>query len=149
MDGVESVNDAAGKQWKTLHHQGKDLSPWLTEDIRAEHLRISNRGERSTSPPKYALTQIWTSVQRSRWKVLAVFAAICRLDTFSTATFRDLTYPACVKPMHSSGYPCLFTSKTTTERASAYTSPRNRNVQRLRGSRAYSMLQREQIFRRK
>ena len=67
----------------------------LIEDIRAEQLRVSNHGEPSTFPPKYALTQIWTSVQWRRWKVLAVVAAIlCRLNTFSKATFRDLTCPA-------------------------------------------------------
>lgn len=79
LDAVEPMNGAAWTQWKTLHHQTKDLSPWLTEDIRAEHLRASNHREPSASPPKHAFAQIWASVQQRRWKVLAVVVAICSL----------------------------------------------------------------------
>ena len=50
--------------------------------------------------------------------------------------------------MHSSGYPCLSSSKTAIKRASATacTSARNCNVQQLRGSRGYSLLRRKQIY---
>lgn len=88
LDAVEPMNDAAWTQWKTLHHQTKDLSPWLTEDIRAEHLRVSHHGEPSASSSKLALTQTWTSVRQKRWKVLAVIAAICRFDTFPPSDAR-------------------------------------------------------------
>lgn len=150
LDAVEPMNDAAWTQWKALHHQTKDLSPWLTEDTRAEHLRVSSHGAPPASSSKHALTQIWTSVQQRRWKVLAVIAAICRFDTFHPAMmdFHDLAYLLSFKYIRSSGYPCLSTSKTATEgaRAGACTSARNRNVQRLRRSRRYSMLKLEQIY---
>lgn len=89
LDVVEPMNDAAWAQWKTLYPQTEDLSPWLSEDIRAEHLRVSENGEPSASSPNHALTQMWTSVQRRRWKVLAVVAVICRFDVISTMVARS------------------------------------------------------------
>lgn len=83
VDAVGPMNDAAWAQCKILPQQTEDLSPWLTEDIRAEHLRASEYGEDPAFFPKHALTQIWTSVQRRPWKVLAVVAAICRFDGIS------------------------------------------------------------------
>lgn len=83
LDAVEPIEDPAWTQWKTLHHQTEDLSPWLTEDVRVEHLWVSGHGEPSASAPKHRLTRIWASVQRRRWKVLAVIAAVCRFDTIS------------------------------------------------------------------
>ena len=85
LDTADPPNDAAWTQWKTLHKQTKDLSPWLTEDARVEHTRLSNSQEPSASFPKHALTRIWASVQRRRWKVLAVLAALCRFDPFFIA----------------------------------------------------------------
>ena len=86
LDAVEPTNGAAWTQWKALHHQVKDLSPWLTEGVRAEHLRLSNRKEPSASAaaPKH------TSAKRRRCKVVAVLVAICRSDTFSTAVVEIL-----------------------------------------------------------
>lgn len=44
--------DAAWTQWKTLHHQTRDLSPWMTEAVSADHVRMSMRPE---NPPAYSV----------------------------------------------------------------------------------------------
>lgn len=82
------MNEAAWAQLKTLNPQTEDLSPWLTEEVRAEHLQVSDHGGPSASSPKSALTQMWTSIERRHWKVLAVIVAICRFDAISTMVAR-------------------------------------------------------------
>ena len=81
VEPTKPANDAAWTSWKTSHNQTKDLSPWLIEDARAEHLQLSNTPDPSASSRKGALARIWMSVQRRRWTVLAVIAIICRFDT--------------------------------------------------------------------
>ena len=84
LNAVEPTQPAQNAAWtsrKTLHIQTKDLSPRLTQDVRAEHLELSNSPEPSPSSRKGVLARIWMSVQRRRWTVLAVIAIICRFGT--------------------------------------------------------------------
>ena len=150
VDAVEPPQDAAWTQWKNLHNQTKDLSPWLTQDVRAQHLRPSKSREPSTTTPSCALTRIWTGIQRRPWKVLGVVVLICWFDPFSVERYNlgVLTCLALFKYMHPIGHPCLSTSKTAIAKASTgtCTSARNRNIQQLRKSRGYGLLPHEQTY---
>ena len=153
LDAIELTNDAAWTQLRNLHHQTKSISPRLTEDVQAEHLRLSDHPEPSASPPGHALTRRWTGIQRARWKFLIAAAVICRFDIHTATDEFGLTCLTSIKYMYSSRHPCLSTIKAgieragassrTTARASTGTSARNCNLQQLRGSRIHGLLQSE------
>ena len=96
-DGVGSSsgagNDAAWTQWKTLHHQTRDLSPWMTEAISLDHVQTSINNERHERPPSYSSRiapvdeistgrgpeiqeDIHSPVRQRLWKKYAIVAAI-------------------------------------------------------------------------
>lgn len=102
LDGDGPGTDAAWTQWKTLHHQTKDLSPWMTEEVRIDHIRASKLVDSTTGLASVGLDEE-TRVKscKRQWRKFAVAAAVLGFVSsledsreLQLETITLLTYPA-------------------------------------------------------
>lgn len=75
LDGDGPGTDAAWTQWKTLHHQTKDLSPWMTEEVRTDHIRASKLVE-ATGASAGLDEDTRPKSCKCQWRKLAIAAAV-------------------------------------------------------------------------
>ena len=82
-----SGSEAAWTQWKTLHHQTKDLSPWMTEAVSLNHVQTSlkkGHEKQQSSPFPISLEEetpaglgeeIHAPIRQLYWKRYVIIAA--------------------------------------------------------------------------
>ncbi len=75
QEGDGPGTDSSWTPWKTLHHQTKDLSPWMTEGLAIENMRqspVEASAISSVALEEEEKVKPW----RRYWRIYAILAAV-------------------------------------------------------------------------